>query len=232
LTRRSPHLLFTAALVLLVATTTACSDDAASSPEGSRSVTFAGPGGTQLAGRDLGTGPVALVLAHGASTTMQSWYAPMDDWADAGYRVLAFDSRGVGDSTGTASTDPVARAADIEAAVRHARATGATSVVVMGSSLGAQAALMVAGREDVAAVVGVSPATVPAGLDSITAPAFFVASVGDRGPAANARDLGRYFDRPAEIVSGSVHGADLFTDHPEATRAVGEFLAEVVPARS
>jgi pimeloyl-ACP methyl ester carboxylesterase len=220
------------ALVALAVLGSACGDDAASPPSGSRAVTFPGPAGTKLAGREAGTGAVALVLAHGASTTMQSWYAPMDDWADAGYRVLAFNSRGVGDSTGAASTDPVARAADIEAAVRRARAAGATHVVVMGSSLGAQAALMVAGREDVAAVVGVSPATIPSGLDSITAPAFFVASVGDSGPAANARDLGRYFDRPAEIVSGSVHGADLFTDHPEATRAVGEFLAEVVPARS
>ena len=112
---------------------------------------------------------------------MKSWYASMDEFADAGYRVLAFDGRGVGDSTGDASTDPADRAADIEAALPHARETGATQVVVMGSSLGAQAALLVAEANDVAAVVGVSPATIPEGLERITVPAFFVAAEGDTG---------------------------------------------------
>jgi pimeloyl-ACP methyl ester carboxylesterase len=217
-------------LTLAVGLLGSCSSGGSvAAPTGSREVSFAGPGDTELVGRELGEGSVALVLAHGAGTTMESWYAPMDAFADAGYRVLAFDARGVGDSSGTRSTDPAARAVDIEAAMRFARAQGASRVVVMGSSLGAQATLMVAGRNDVAAVVGVSPATVPDGLDAITAPAFFVASAGDRGPATNARALGRHFDRPARIVAGSVHGADLFTDHPEATRAVVAFLTEVVP---
>jgi putative redox protein len=196
-------------------------------------VDFAGPGGSRLLGREMGRGTVAIVLAHGATTTKESWYAPMPAFADAGYRVLAFDSRGVGDSIGAgASTDPAARAADIEAALQYLRDTGATKVVVMGSSLGAAAALTVAGEQDVAAVVGVSPASVPSDVEAITAPAYFVASEGDRGAAENARALGRRFGWPAKIVSGSVHGADLFTDHPEATLAVAAFLAEAVPARS
>ena len=114
------------------------------------------------------------------------------------------------------STDPAQRVADIEAVVAHARDTGATQVVVMGSSLGAQAALLVAAENDVAAVVGVSPATIPAGVERITVPAFFVAAEGDTGPADNARSLGRALGRPAEIVPGSVHGADLFADQPGA----------------
>lgn len=71
-----------------------------------------GPAGSKLSGRELGRGPVTLVLAHGASTDMTSWYASMDELAGAGCRVV----------------------------VQHARATGATKVVVMGSSLGAQPA--------------------------------------------------------------------------------------------
>lgn len=218
---------------MLVGLVAGCGDGSSvAAPKGSRSVAFAGPGDTRLAGRELGSGSVALVLAHGAGTTMQIWYSPMQAFADAGYRVLAFDARGVSHSTGALSYDPAARAADIEAAVRHVKRQGASRVVVMGSSLGAQAALTVAGSEEIAAVVGMSPATVPNGLDAITAPAFFVASEGDRGPAENARMLGRHFGRPARIVAGSVHGADLFTDHPEATRPVLAFLAEAVPARS
>ena len=108
--------------------------------------------------------------------------------------------------------------------MRFVRARGASRVVVMGSSLGAQATLTVAGRNDVAAVVGVSPATVPDGLDAITAPAFFVASAGTgvrrRTPArSGATSTGRLGS-----FAGSEHGADLFTDHPEATRSVVAFL--------
>jgi hypothetical protein len=116
--------------------------------------------------------------------------------------------------------------------VRHSRDTGATEVVVMGSSLGSAAMLEAVGRDDLAAIVGVSPASVPTGAGAVTEPAFFVASRGDTGPAANARELGKRFRRPARIVGGSIHGADLFADHPDAIRAVLAFLAGTAPAHA
>jgi pimeloyl-ACP methyl ester carboxylesterase len=216
-----------AALVLA-----ACGGDGADTPAGSRSIRVPGPEGAELSARVAGDGPVTLVLAHGAGTDMSSWYAAMDDWADAGYRVVAFDARGVGDSEGAFTTDPAARAEDIEAVVRDARRKGASAVVVMGSSLGSAAMLEAAARDDFAAVVGVSPASIPPAVDAVTEPGFFVASRGDTGPAANARELGERFDRRARIVDGSVHGADLFADHPEAIRAVLAFLAGTVPAHA
>ena len=208
----------------------ACGDDA-SPPEGVESVDVRGPGGATLAVEEMGRGSVALVLAHGFGTAKGVWYPAMDDFADAGYRVYAFDSRGIGDSDGERSGDPADRAADLAAVVKHARDQGAEQVVVMGSSLGAEAAMRVARRDDLAAVVGVSPARIPDGLDEVDEAGFFVASEGDRGPAANARELGRIFDRPAEIVSGSVHGADLFLDHQDAVDAVVAFLDQTVPPR-
>jgi pimeloyl-ACP methyl ester carboxylesterase len=211
---------------------TACGGGGSSAPAGARSITIDGPSGTELFARELGKGPVTIVLAHGAGTTMESWYAAMDDFAAAGYKVVAFDARGVGDSDGTLVTDPAARAHDIEAVVQDARDRGASRVVVMGSSLGAEATLIVARDEKLDAVVGVSPAVVPDGLDEVTEPGFFVASRGDVGPAANAATLGRHFGRPPLIVSGSVHGADLFADHPEAARAILAFLAEKAPPRT
>jgi pimeloyl-ACP methyl ester carboxylesterase len=216
-----------AALVLA-----ACSSDGTDAPAGSRSLRVPGPEGAELSARVVGDGPVTLVLAHGAGTDMSSWYVAMDDWADAGYRVVAFDARGVGDSEGAFTTDPAARAEDIEAVVRDERRKGASTVVVMGSSLGSAAMLEAAARDDFAAVVGVSPASIPPAVDAVTEPGFFVASRGDTGPAANARELGERFDRPARIVDGSVHGADLFADHPEAIRAVLAFLAGTVPAHA
>lgn len=230
-TRRRPVsrlLLFMLTVGTLAVVLSACGDDA-SPPPGVRALKVRGPGGAALQVAQMGKGPVALVLAHGYGTTKSVWYPAMDDFTKAGYRVYALDSRGVGDSEGTMSGDAGARAADIATVVRYARNHGAEQVVVMGSSLGAEAAMRVARQDDLAAVVGISPATIPGGLADVTEPAFFVASEGDRGPAANARELGRRFDRPAEIVSGSVHGADLFLDHQEAIDAVLDFLADVAP---
>jgi pimeloyl-ACP methyl ester carboxylesterase len=210
----------------------ACGGSGADAPDGSRAIRIPGPRGTELSARVAGDGPVTLVLAHGAGTDMSSWYAAMDDFADAGYRVVAFDARGVGDSEGERTTDAAARAEDIEAVVRDARQRGAAKVVVMGSSLGSEAMLDAAARDDFAAVVGVSPASIPVAVDAVTEPGFFVASRGDTGSAANARDLGDRFHRRARIVDGSIHGSDLFADHPEAIRAVLAFLAGTVPAHA
>jgi pimeloyl-ACP methyl ester carboxylesterase len=219
-----------AALVCLALVAACGGGDRAPVPEGARAVAFAGPDGSRLHGRELGRGRVAVVLAHGASTNQSSWYGALPGLAAAGYRVLAFDSRGVGDSTGASSLDPSDRAADLDAAIRFVRSQGAERVVVMGSSLGAIAALRVAARADLAAVVGVSPPQVPAGADAVTAPALFVASRGDTYPAAAARSLARRFGRPAVIVDGSVHGAGLFADHPDAVDALVAFLRDVAPA--
>jgi pimeloyl-ACP methyl ester carboxylesterase len=210
----------------------ACGGGGAPVPAGSRAIRVPGPDGAELSARVAGDGPVTLVLAHGAGTDMSSWYAAMDDFARAGYRVVAFDARGVGDSDGAFTTDAAARADDIEAVVRDARRRGAAQVVVMGSSLGSAAMLEAAARDDLAAVVGVSPASIPPVVDEIAEPGFFVASRRDRAPAANARELGERFHRPARIVTGSIHGADLFADHPEAIRAVLAFLAGTVPAHA
>lgn len=210
----------------------ACGGGGADAPDGARSIRVPGPQGTELSARVVGDGPVTVVLAHGAGTDMSSWYAAMDDFARAGYRVVAFDARGVGGSDGAFTTDPAARAEDIEAVVRDARQRGAKQVVVMGSSLGSAAMLEAAAEDDFAAVVGVSPASIPVAADAVTEPGFFVASRGDRGPAANARELGERFHRPARIVAGSIHGSDLFADHQEAIRAVLAFLAGTVPAHA
>jgi predicted alpha/beta-hydrolase family hydrolase len=67
----------------------ACAGGGADAPEGSRAIRVRGPDGTELSARVAGEGPVTLVLAHGAGTDMSSWFAAMDRFARAGYRVVA-----------------------------------------------------------------------------------------------------------------------------------------------
>ena len=45
-----------------------------------------------------GDGPETIVLINGLADDLTTWFAQMDDFLDAGYRVLRFDNRGIGKS--------------------------------------------------------------------------------------------------------------------------------------
>lgn len=86
-----------------------------------------------------GEGTKGLVLAHGGRRTRAHWEPQARQFAVAGFRVLAFDFRGYGQSKpGTAG--PEAYAMDVLAAVRYLRANGAKTVSVIGASFGGAAA--------------------------------------------------------------------------------------------
>ncbi len=89
-----------------------------------------------------GEGDLGVVLAHGGRFNKESWAPQARTLAMAGFRVLAFDFRGYGQSRGPGDTDPLAAPLhlDVLAAVRYLRGTGAKSVSVVGGSMGAGAA--------------------------------------------------------------------------------------------
>lgn len=121
-------------------------------PEGYESVRFASEDGTQLAGW-IATAPAgapAVVLVHGfrnGRRDMLPWAA----WLRAaGYGVLLFDTRGVGESgggtIGLGATEP----RDVRAAARLlAERQGTDRVAVLGVSLGAGSAILAAEGEAV-----------------------------------------------------------------------------------
>ena len=85
-----------------------------------------------------GKGERGLVLAHGGRFNKESWEPQTQVFAPAGFRVLALDFRGYGQSP------PHANGAslhfDVLAAVRYLRKAGARTVSVVGGSLGGGAA--------------------------------------------------------------------------------------------
>jgi pimeloyl-ACP methyl ester carboxylesterase len=94
-------------------------------------------GGTIYA--DLyGKGERGVVLAHGGRFTKESWAPQAQEFAKAGFRVLAFDFRGFGQSP--LQPKDASPAMDVLAAVRYLRQTGAKSVAVIGGSFGGGAA--------------------------------------------------------------------------------------------
>jgi alpha/beta superfamily hydrolase len=89
-----------------------------------------------------GKGDRGVVLAHGGQFTKESWAKQAQTLADAGFRVLAFDFRGFGQSPRPRGSkgefDGVQY--DVLAAVRYLHDHGAKTVSVVGGSFGGWAA--------------------------------------------------------------------------------------------
>jgi pimeloyl-ACP methyl ester carboxylesterase len=199
----------------------ACSKPAP--PEGSTRTTITTPSGIELDAIELGDGPKVAVLSHGATGTKEDFYPIAEAFAADGWRVIAYDGPGVGDSTGTNGED---REEALTAVVDHARETGAESVVLIGGSMGAGLSLAMAAPLRADAVVSLSaPATAYDALDAARAMpddvAVFVAAAEDNEPyASEAREIAEAAGVEAVIVSGSGHGSGVFKDHPELLEQV------------
>jgi pimeloyl-ACP methyl ester carboxylesterase len=86
-----------------------------------------------------GEGDRGVVLAHGGRRTKSNWEKQARTLVNAGFRVIAFDFRGHGQSrTGRSGGDGVRF--DVLAAVRYLRENGAKTVSVVGASFGGWAA--------------------------------------------------------------------------------------------
>jgi len=104
---------------------------------GPEHVSFPTEGGGVVHADLYGRGERGVVLAHGGQFNKESWVTQAKALAQAGFRVLAFDFRGRGQSKGgpqATSHDDVRF--DVLAAVRYLRETGADTVSVVGGSFG------------------------------------------------------------------------------------------------
>jgi len=105
-------------------------------------VSFATQDGGLIYADVYGTGDRGVVLAHGGQFKKESWDKQARVLAANGFRVLAFDFRGFGQSRGPGQADlftaPVYL--DVLAAVRYLRKSGAKTVSLVGGSFGGEAA--------------------------------------------------------------------------------------------
>jgi alpha/beta superfamily hydrolase len=105
-------------------------------------VSFPTKDGGRIQADLYGKGDRAVVLAHGGRFNKESWKKQAEALSRAGFRVLAINFRGYGQSRGPGQADPLGAPLhlDVLAAVRYLRKSGATSVSVVGGSMGGSAA--------------------------------------------------------------------------------------------
>ena len=133
-------------------------------------VTFESRDGVTLEGRLFGDGSTGVVLSHMRPADQRSWFAFANRLADEGYLVLTYDFRGYcpggegGCSQGELQISAIWQ--DVLGAMDFIRSQGATTVALVGASMGGTASLVAAGQEgaDVAAVVTLSAPTSIEGL--------------------------------------------------------------------
>jgi pimeloyl-ACP methyl ester carboxylesterase len=202
-------------------------------------VRFTTSAGATLVGVVLGRGRTGLVLGHQVGSDLCEWLPQARTFAESGYRVLAFDFAGYGDSQ--PGSGPDARVdGDVVAAAEQLRHRGAEKIVLVGSSMGGTAVLSAATRirPPVAGVVSLSgPATfqgVDAGaaVSRLRVPVLLVAAADDHPFVDDARTMYRAApvrDKRLLVVPGGGHGTSLLefgSDAPKVQAAVRRFIAD------
>lgn len=209
-----------------------------------RPVTFAdAQDGTVLHGILMNPGAnTGIVLAHQNTGSVCEWLPFGKTLAGKGYRVLAFDFAGEGDSDahgGTVSVDQ-----DVLTAARWLRTQGVTDLVLMGASKGGTGSLAAAQQLDPRpkAVVTLSAPTSFRGADGlgaarkVTFPILYCAGALDQPYADNAQEL--YDATPATVdrqlvigPSAVEHGAYLLSGNNKDrfVNAINGFLSKNAP---
>jgi pimeloyl-ACP methyl ester carboxylesterase len=180
-----------------------------------------------------GEGERAVVLAHGGPFNKESWEKQARTLARAGFRVLALDFRGYGQSKGPGGSQPMDAPLhlDVLAAVHYLRTNGAKAVSIVGGSMGGGAAgdASIASRQgeiDKVVFLGASP-NGPA--EKLKCASLFIVArddVSDDGPRLpRIRAQYELAPQPKELIilDGSAHAQFLFeTDRAE--RVMREIL--------
>ena len=215
---------FLAIVAILVGSYAAAAQTTVSFPTSDGGVVFA----------DLyGTGEKGLVLAHGGRFNKESWLGQVPQFVAAGFRVLAIDFRGYGKSHGPGDKDPMGAPLeqDVLAAVRYLHERGATSVSVVGGSMGGAAAgdasiASKPGEIDKLVILGAAPNEPAEKLKSPTL--FIVARDDSNGDGLRLPGIRAQYERAPEpkrliVLDGSAHAQYLFqTDQGE--RVMQEIL--------
>ncbi len=217
-------------VVLAGVVLSACEADQPDPPTGASRIRISTTDGVELDAIELGNGEQVAVLSHGATGTKEGFYDLATVFADHGWRVIAYDARGVGDSTGSG----LDRQEDLRAVVGYARDSGASAIVLVGGSLGGSLSIAMARELAVDAVVGLSApassfdALQVAGELPRTTPVMLAVAEGNEPYDSDARQLADALGIEPVVVSGDGHGTGMFRDNPGLMDQVVAFADEAI----
>jgi len=200
------------------------------------SVWFVAPDGYRLQADQYGTGERAVILAHGGRFDRQSWKPQAQELARAGFRVLAIDFRGYGQSRAGSQEEDWTHYPDVLAAVRYLHATDARSVSIVGASMGGDAAgdaaiQSTAGEIDRIVFLGSQGGSAP---ERLKGRKLFIVSRDDRsGDGPRLPGISESYRKAPDpkklvILEGSAHAQFIFvTDQgSRLLREILQFLSE------
>lgn len=210
-------------------TAAASVESACSSNSGvhARPMWFAASDGVRLYGIEAGTGRTAVVLAHESGADLCGWLPYVTTLQQAGLRVLAFDFRGYGSSDRPATAN-LALGRDLAGAVARVRSDGATTVFLMGASMGGAAVVQNSAGIHVTGRISLSGTRLwqgygindPAGVRRISAPFLYIGTRDDgRAPRPEALSVFRSVgsaDKQIVLYPGSMHGWTWWNSRPTA----------------
>jgi len=200
------------------------------------SITFATTDGHRLQADQYGNGDRAVILAHGGQFDRKSWKPQAEVLAKAGFRVLAIDFRGYGQTIPETHEEDWKPYPDVLAAVRYLHKVGARSVSVVGASMGGDAA----GDADSDSAAGEIDRIVFLGAEGGSGPEklkgrkLFIVSRDDRsGDGPRLPGITKSYRKAPEpkemiILDGSAHAQFIFeTDQgPRLMQEILRFLTE------
>lgn len=199
---------------------------------GGAAVEFKSSDGNLLRGHLYGAGATGVILAHQFNGNQTGWTDFAMYLAAHGYQALTFDFSGFPESEGFAHVPDAP--ADLEAAVDFMRPRTAR-IFIAGASMGSQAAIVVASREQFAGLILLSTPIEFQGLDvsgaiaKVKAPMLFIESADDPFVAGQSAMLYKDARAPKaiHIFPGDAHGAEiLLGPHGGELRAMMlEFIA-------
>ncbi len=199
---------------------------------GGQHVSFTTSDGVLLRGHLYGSGSTGVILAHMYPADQSDWTDFAQVLAAHGYQALTFDFRGFTESEGTSGTEFAGT--DLLAAYQF-MSPRVSRIFIAGASLGAEAAILIAAREDVAGIILISVPTsfggitVTESIRHVRAPILFVTSAGDPLVGGQPEILYREAQAPKSmtVYPGRAHGtAILFGPHgPELQALMLRFLA-------
>lgn len=205
--------------------------------EGPWPVTFKAADGVNLAGMVYGKGDTAFVLVPMYPGEPVAWEGFANQAAAEGFRALAFDLRGHGESAGEA--DFTAAPDDIAGALAYLREHGVESIVLVGAGMSTIPAIQAAGEEG--AVDGLALLSAlredggveltNADLEALAVPTLWLAARVDM--THNTEEMAERAASPVKDVwiyeGTSLRGTYLFegADAADVTRRLLEFAASV-----